>query len=180
MQRKKEMFAQYSADSSDDKADAEGVCVCFVHVFFVLCYMRAQAQNTINMWACVTGRESELALQLKNLLQCCEGDVEDQFRVFGMLEHYLKRPPLLPAHCCFQLSRQQQFSLVQGYYSFDPRFVRELLGLKLTNLLRKEILEISNRTALNFTACLRQFENLRRVLRARLAKEGEEVCGVVC
>jgi len=112
--------------------------------------------------------------QMGRLIQCSERDVEDQFRTFALLEHYLKRPSLLARHCCFQLSRSLQRTMVNGYYEFDELFMRSIMGQKLSHQTRGQIMISSAKSGISVICGLRQFENLRRAYRARTAKEGEE------
>jgi hypothetical protein len=53
--------------------------------------------------------------------------------------------------------------LLQSYYSFDERVVREILGKKLTSRARKELEEIVSKTRIPISGCRRMFDNLKRI-----------------
>lgn len=74
------------------------------------------------------------------LLWAWETQMEHQFRLYTLLEYALKKPFLLNIHYCIvQLSVQIQLQLTKHYYSFDPAFVRHLMGQKLSTKTRGTI-----------------------------------------
>ena len=83
LDRKKELFSQYDAQHAEQRKAAEG-----------------------------TGSTGELATQLERLMQCYARDFEDQFRVFPILEHFLKRPMFMTHHGLLQMSVPLQRTMI--------------------------------------------------------------------
>eukprot|EP00128_Syssomonas_multiformis_P019125 Colp12_sorted_trinity150504_noHs@1146 len=92
-------------------------------------------------------------------------DVMHQFRLYEMMEHFLKRPRYLAGQLLFQLSATTQQQLIDRYYDFDAPVLRELLGKKLTSRLRKDLDDISEKTQVSLRSCRRQFDNLKRIFK---------------
>lgn len=53
--------------------------------------------------------------------------------------------------------------LTHRYYSFDPNFIREIIGKRLNDKLRGSLSETSAKLNLIHSTCLRQFDNLKRI-----------------
>lgn len=98
--------------------------------------------------------------QLQRLVGCMERDCEDQFRVFSMLEHYFRRPLWFATSCIVQLSAPLKAAMLEAFYEFDPIFIRQLLGVKLSRA-REDVMELSSKVGVIYTSALRQFENLK-------------------
>jgi hypothetical protein len=80
------------------------------------------------------------------LLWAWESQLEQQFRLYGLLEHALKKPFLLSLHyCVVQLAFQTQLQLVNHYYDFDRSFIRCLMGLKLSTKTRGQIASMQDK-----------------------------------
>jgi hypothetical protein len=95
-----------------------------------------------------------------------------QYRNFEMIESFLHHPKVLNTQLIFQLSPSTKQALIQSYYKLDNRVLRELLGKKLNHRLRKELVQIAQKTRISILGCKRMFENLKRV-----AKHVEDVEG---
>ena len=86
-----------------------------------------------------------------------------QFRNFELLEPWLHRPKSLYTQMLLWLPPVVKAYLIQTYYSFDERVVREILGRKLNSRARKELEEIVSKTKVPLIGCRRIFDNLKRV-----------------
>jgi len=65
---------------------------------------------------------------------------------------------------------------VSSYYEVDDIIMRELVGRKLTNGLRKDLEELK---AVRVKTCLRQFDNLRRIYKAVIANLRTPACDLI-
>eukprot|EP00808_Paulinella_micropora_P006641 g72475.t1 len=114
---------------------------------------------------------SEEELQLLRLSQCVIRFIKTQYRVFRMLEHGLRRPCLLyispHQFQCYHLTSAQRNFLIEGYWDFDPKFMRCLLGRTLTAKLRSTVEQIAYKLGLPLASCLRQFDNALTILNYR-------------
>lgn len=92
-------------------------------------------------------------------------EVNDQYYLFQLLEHYLSIPQLLTIQTICIMTQDLQNVLIDKYWSLDDVFLREILNRKLitTNKNRKDIEEISENTNLNIRRITRQYDNLKRV-----------------
>jgi len=97
-----------------------------------------------------------------------------QFRIFDMLKHDLREPTLLFSHSALALTPRMVYEVVARYYDFNPKFMRELLGVKIGSKIRKDIPKISLRLHLNSPSCYRQFDNLKNLFRDAMGDEAEE------
>ncbi|KAJ3294484.1 hypothetical protein HDU79_010890 [Rhizoclosmatium sp. JEL0117] len=89
-----------------------------------------------------------------------------QYRTFEMLEKYLHRPKLLASQLIFPLDKETRGFLIDSYYRFDPKVLRELLGKKLSSrALRKELDDVHIRTKTPLAGCKRMFDNLKRIMK---------------
>jgi len=89
-------------------------------------------------------------------------DTHDQFRNFRLLEHCLKNPNYLD-ESLFQIAPNIQRMMVESYYAVDDELMRELVGRKLTNGLRRDLAGFVEGKLVKLASCWRQFDNLRRV-----------------
>lgn len=105
--------------------------------------------------------------------------IQTQFRVFETLEPFLHRPKTLHSQLLLPLPVTTRGLLIQSYYSFDERVVREILGRKLTSRARKELEDIVSKTRIPIGGCRRMFDNLKRVSK-RLEDSGSRdmVCTI--
>ncbi|KAJ3066516.1 hypothetical protein HDU98_010169, partial [Podochytrium sp. JEL0797] len=89
-----------------------------------------------------------------------------QYRSFELLEKYLHRPKLLSSQLIFPLSPETRKFLIDTYYSFDPKVIRELLGKKLSSrATRKELEDAQVRAGVPLAGCRRMFDNLKRIMK---------------
>ena len=102
-------------------------------------------------------------------------EIQGQYRVFQILESYLQLPPTLFGQRLFQLPLTIKRALIERYYEFDEKVVREFLGKKLSSKNRRELDDISERTGVSLKSCRRQFDNVKRVLRVVDDYEGSLV-----
>ncbi|KAI9100619.1 acidic fibroblast growth factor binding protein [Phlyctochytrium arcticum] len=89
--------------------------------------------------------------------------ITSQYRNFELLEQYLHRPKTLHSQLLFPLTAATKAYLIEKYYSFDERVVREILGKKLSSRTRKELEVVAERTKVPVAGCKRMFDNLKRV-----------------
>lgn len=104
-----------------------------------------------------------LQAHFKNLHQLLLSEVQDQFRNFRLLEHRLRHPSQSGADAIFQVTPQAHQMMVESYYELDDMLMREIIGRKLTNGLRRDLQDISEKVNLKLACCMRQFDNLKRV-----------------
>jgi len=90
-------------------------------------------------------------------------EVQDQYRNFRLLEHHLRYPCLSGSDAIFQVTPQAHQMMVESYYELDDVLMRELIGRKMTNGLRRDLQDISEKVNLKIACCWRQFDNLKRV-----------------
>jgi Acidic fibroblast growth factor binding (FIBP) len=86
-----------------------------------------------------------------------------QYRQFEMIEEYLENPRVLQTQFLFPLSEELSQSLINSYYGYDEKVIRELLGKKLTQRIRKELDDVSQKTRVPINGCRRMFDNLKRI-----------------
>lgn len=94
-----------------------------------------------------------------------ESDTMDHYRTFQMLERLLHSPPKLINQLLFQTPPSMQSMLIEKYYTFDEPFVREVLGKKLSKGTKKDLDDVSAKTAITLKSCRRQFDNFKRVFK---------------
>ena len=102
-------------------------------------------------------------------------EIQGQYKVFKILEPYLQLPPTLISQRLFQLPLTTRRALIERYYEFDEKVVREFLGKKLSSKNRRELDDISEKTGVSLKSCRRQFDNIKRVLRVVDDYEGSLV-----
>ncbi len=97
------------------------------------------------------------------------------FRLFGILEPYLQLPSRLLKQGLVQLPLSVKQAMIQHYYAFDERVVREFLGKKLSTKNRKDLDDVSEKTRVPLKNCRRQFDNIKQVLQVVDDYEGSLV-----
>ena len=141
--------------------------------------------NTFSLW--VNGYEAKDATELRekneppitrefrDYKQLLLAETQEQFRMFELLQPYLQLPHTFMNQHLFQLSLSQKRALIEIYYEFDERVVREFLGKKLSSKNRKDLDNISEKTGVSLKSCRRQFDNIKQVLRVVDDHEGSLV-----
>jgi len=94
-----------------------------------------------------------------------QADLQNNFRLFGMLEPLLHQPTMFSEQLVWQLDTMTQNDLISRYYALDDQVARELLGKKLSGRLRKDLDEISEKTGSTLKSCRRQFDNIKRIFK---------------
>ncbi|CAG2100962.1 unnamed protein product [Medioppia subpectinata] len=90
-------------------------------------------------------------------------DILDQYRTFLLIEKLLPAPTQLSEQWTHQLTPTTQRILVEKYYDFEDSVIREILGKKLSGRNRKDLDDVSDKTAVGIKSCRRQFDNVKRV-----------------
>jgi len=106
-------------------------------------------------------------------------DLNDQFRLFSMLENLLLDAGNFSEQLLYQLDRETQERLIERYYGLDDAFCREVVGKKLSSRLRKDLDEIADRTGILLKSCRRQFDNIKRVFKTVEDMPGGYVANVM-
>jgi len=106
-----------------------------------------------------------LQIHFKNFYPILLSEVRDQFRNFRLMEHHLKNPNSAGSEVIVQITPRAHQMMVESYYEVDDMLMRELIGRKLTNGLRKDLVAVAEKINLKLVCCLRQFKNLKRVYR---------------
>ena len=89
-------------------------------------------------------------------------DCSDQFRLFWMLQPYFMDPTQLAAQRRYRMLPAMRRLVLDAYYGFDERVMRELLGRKPAPKLRREIEGLREKLNVSQRSCRRQFDNLQR------------------
>lgn len=141
--------------------------------------------NTFSLWvngygvkdATVLREKNELAItrEFRDYRQLLQTETQDQFRMFELLQPYLQLPHTFMNQHLFQLSHATKRALIESYYAFDEKVVREFLGKKLSSKNRKDLDNISEKTSVSLKSCQRQFDNIKQVLRVVDDHEGSLV-----
>lgn len=100
-----------------------------------------------------------------DMMRMFQYDIEDQFRCFEVLEHYLMQPYLLRSQSVCSVSPELHAFMIEKYWSLDDSFIRELLNKKLTKS-RKDLEDASETTGLHIRSVMRQFDNIKRIYAA--------------
>lgn len=119
--------------------------------------------------------EPAITREFRDYKQLLLTETQDQFRMFELLQPYLQLPRTFMNQHLFQLSLSMKRALIQSYYTFDERVVREFLGKKLSSKNRKDLDNISEKTDVPLKSCRRQFDNIKQVLRVVDDHEGSLV-----
>jgi len=97
--------------------------------------------------------------------QLVTSDAGSQFRTFRMLKPYLDDPTRW-ADQRFRMPAVVRQRVLDAYYSFDDRLMREALGRKPTPKLRRALEAQCERLNISLTSCRRQADNLYRLYMA--------------
>jgi hypothetical protein len=98
--------------------------------------------------------DSELILKL----------VQDQYKLFVEMNHYLASPWLFNEHrFMLHIDGQLRGEMLEKYYTFDASVVREFLGKRLNEKVRLGLGEIALKAGVLSRSATRQFENIRRI-----------------
>jgi hypothetical protein len=103
----------------------------------------------------------DLDNSLVELIKC---EVHDRFRIFELLEHFLRQPILLrkQGQIVIQLPYDIRSFVIENYWGLDNVIVREVLIKRFTKS-RKDIDDVADTTGINLRKVTRQFDNIRRV-----------------
>ncbi|KNC96512.1 uncharacterized protein SPPG_08101 [Spizellomyces punctatus DAOM BR117] len=91
--------------------------------------------------------------------------ITSQYRNFELLEHYLHRPKTLHTQLLFPMPSETKSYLIETYYSFDERVVREFLGKKFSSRVRKDLEDVCEKTRVPLGGCRRMFDNFKRIVK---------------
>ena len=95
-----------------------------------------------------------------------------QYLNFEILEQYLHRPRYLNRQLLFPLDPDTKQYLIEKYYTFDERVIREIMGKKLNSRSRKELDDVADKARVPIGACRRMFDNLKRIVKKVEDAEG--------
>lgn len=101
-----------------------------------------------------------------DMMRMFQFDIEDQYRCFEVLEHYLMQPYLLKSQSLCTVAPDLQAQMIEKYWSLDDSFIRELLNRKLNTKGRKDLEDASESTGLHLRSVTRQFDNVKRIYAA--------------
>ena len=90
-------------------------------------------------------------------------DCSDQFRLFWMLQPYFMDPTQPAFQRRYRMLPAMRRLVLDAYYGFDERVMRELLGRKPAPKLRREIEGLREKLNVSQRSVRRQFDNLRRI-----------------
>ena len=90
-------------------------------------------------------------------------DTSAQFRTFWALKPYLDEPQRLLAQRRFRIPPHLLQRVLDSYYSFDDRLMREALGRKPTPKLRRTLEAQCEKLNVSLPSCRRQADNLHRI-----------------
>lgn len=124
--------------------------------------------------AAVNLQNNGILLKYQATFEDLLSDTRDHYRTFVGLERLLKNPPKLADQQTYLIDPETQRMLIEKYYQFDPRVVREILGKKLSARNRKDLDDVSEKTKVPLRSCRRQFDNIKRVF-----KTVEEMMGTL-
>ncbi len=77
---------------------------------------------------------------------------------------YLIHPELLRVQPVLQIPYASELWMLDRYYSFDDRVVRECLGRRLSQKARRDLDDVALATNTTLSSCRRQFDNLKRIM----------------
>eukprot|EP00735_Rhodelphis_limneticus_P004256 TRINITY_DN15827_c0_g1::TRINITY_DN15827_c0_g1_i1::g.22587::m.22587 TRINITY_DN15827_c0_g1::TRINITY_DN15827_c0_g1_i1::g.22587 ORF type:complete len:374 (-),score=27.45,sp/Q9JI19/FIBP_MOUSE/32.69/2e-56,FIBP/PF05427.6/1.9e-73 TRINITY_DN15827_c0_g1_i1:119-1240(-) len=98
-------------------------------------------------------------------LQMVQDDTLDHYRTYDQLEHYLSEPRLFLSQTVFDLPLQVRRIIIERFYGFEDRLMKEFLAKKLSSKVRKELEDIGDKHGVRLQSCKRQFENARRIVK---------------
>lgn len=127
--------------------------------------------ETFQMW--VDGhKEDDVARKLMpadvddgTVLALVRQDVADQFCMFeSIMVRYLHDPAMIMTQLLCPMKPQERQALIEAYYGLNDQVLRELLGHQLTAKARKDLDVVASKSGVELRSCVRQFENLKRVV----------------
>ncbi len=127
--------------------------------------------DVFQLWLCGDGVEKAADERLAENTSCSEFDQYSDFlleetrgffRLFEILESYLQLPSRFLKQGLVQLPLRVKLAMVECYYAFDERVVREFLGKKLSTKNRKDLDDVSEKTGVSLRSCRRQFDNIKQ------------------
>uniref|UniRef100_A0A7S4FAM3 Acidic fibroblast growth factor intracellular-binding protein n=1 Tax=Chrysotila carterae TaxID=13221 RepID=A0A7S4FAM3_CHRCT len=92
-----------------------------------------------------------------------EAEAHEQWRLFAMLRPFLDDPSTLITQRRLRIPLGVRQLLVDTYYSFEDRVMRELLGKKPTSKVKRQLESHCERLNVSSQSCRRQFDNLQRI-----------------
>ncbi|KAL9657453.1 hypothetical protein ABK040_016721 [Willaertia magna] len=99
---------------------------------------------------------------LNSYYQLIINEVNYQFRIFNDVQPYLNNPSLfMSCETTLQMAPSVKRLLIQQFFDFDERVIRELMGKKLTTKSRRDLDDISEKYNLEIISVRRQFDNLK-------------------
>lgn len=96
------------------------------------------------------------------IYELLKAEVLDYFRSYEILEKYIKQPLHLSSQLNMQIPQNIVGWILDKYYSFDDRVVREIL-VKRFSKNRKDLDDISDACNVSLVSVTRQYENLKRM-----------------
>lgn len=88
--------------------------------------------------------------------------IADQYRLFDILEHYLRNPILLSDQTLCIIPPSLRTVLIDKYWDLDATLAREILNKKLSKN-RNHLEDASEATGLKLRKVTRQFDNISRI-----------------
>ena len=100
--------------------------------------------------------------QLHRLSLCILRDVQDTYRTLAMCEQGLREGRERDRELV-QLGKGMWTKLVEGYYGFEEKVARVLVGKKMNAKERKEMVGVEEKEGVKVVSCWRQFDNMKRI-----------------
>jgi hypothetical protein len=94
-----------------------------------------------------------------------ESFILSQYRQFELLVPCLETPRTFNTQILFPLNRESISFFINSYYGFEVSVMRELIGKRITQRLRKELDVISQKCRYPLVGCKRIFDNLKRMFK---------------
>ncbi len=127
--------------------------------------------DVFRLWLCGDGAEKATEERLAQNPSSSEFDnygdllldeTRGYFELFAILEPYLQLPSRFLKQGLVQLPVSVKLAMIQYYYAFDERVVREFLGKKLNTKNRKDLDDVSEKIGVSLRNCRRQFDNIKQ------------------
>lgn len=97
-------------------------------------------------------------------VQLVLSETAEQYRLFAMLRPCLDEPVTFSSQGPWlAMLEPERRSLVDSYFTFDARVMRELVGKRPTSKLRRQLDSHADRLNVTVASCRRQFDNLQRL-----------------
>ena len=90
------------------------------------------------------------------LQELVHADCSDQVRLFWMLQPFFMDPSQLAAQRRYRMLPEMRRLVLDAYYGFDERVMRELLGRRPTPKLRRETEALRDKLNVSLRSCRRQ------------------------